>query len=371
MVAGISIKNIKHMFKEYKRTFMLLVISQFTAIIIIYFVYGLYNSYNASLQEMTINSYTIEASFTEDNISEFSELKECFNEVLDTVQDRLDYFFIMLRYEGIMINIHNQYNNNIFSFSDTVEENMVIESGRGFENKEIKDGENVAIATNLGDVGSKCNVGNISYNIIGIENFGEMNTDTKILEVPYKACIDKAQLATIILNFKELPRQTDYNKFKNILESKFGTNVIVQKFEVKDVEELTSTNSIIIFSLIIGVIAALDTCMLYGYIINKRKKNMAINRLIGAKKRQLFFINEIEIMIISISISLLGLFVYKLIIEKVIMSMYDNDLEIYQIENYIKMSVVYLLSILLLTSIMVFFYTKSNVKEMLRRGGND
>ena len=95
---------------------------------------------------------------------------------------------------------------------------------------------------------------------------------------------DDAEIDMITIDFRKLPRQTDYLKFKNTLEGTFGDKIHVEEFPLKDAEELMSINSIMLFAVIIGIAMALDTGLLYGYIISRRRKQMAVFGLTGARR---------------------------------------------------------------------------------------
>lgn len=369
MVIKLSLRNIRNTFKNFKKIFCLLVISQLIAVILIYFAYGIYCNYNESLQEVTIDSYTIMANFSEEESSEFGELKECFNDTLLEVEDRLNFFYILASDEDKMINIHNEYHDGKFFISKEVAKNVIISEGYYLSDEDVSNGKNVIAAHSLGNVDDEVEIAGIKYKIVGI--IEQDDTETKCLDIPYAATPDSVRLRCIILNFKKLPRQSDYVAFKDSLESKFGDKVQVDEFKLKDVEEITSIHSIMIFAIAISVITGVDTCLLFGYIISRRKKQSAVLELVGGKRINIFTICELEVMIISLLDTIIGFIFYKICIEERLQNMYGNAMGVYSRERYLIISVIYLLSILLITSIMVWKHTFYTVKEMLRRATND
>lgn len=360
----ISLKNIHHLMKN--RIFIILIISQLMAVMVIYFVYGIFCSYNASKQEMTIDSYTISAYFEENSEPKMLELKKCFDSVLESTQKRLDYFFVYGSYNDSMWSVHNEYYQGTFRHSKIIKDNMYIKQGRFMTDEEINKGEKIIVGENIGNLGSEYLVGNDLYKIVGISKKPYDNVE-KTIEVSYLAYPDEAQISGIILNFKELPRQSDYLAFKSTLEGNFGDKVIVDEFAVRDVEQIMSFNSIILFSILIGTVMALDTGLLYGYIINRRRKQMAVFGLTGAKRIQLFVINETEIIIVSFATMLIGFAFFRVVFERMTKRMFEITTQVYKISIYTKLSLAYMICMIVITSLITFIYSDSNIMNMLRR----
>ena len=360
----ISLKNIGKLLKK-NRLFILLICSQLIAVNIIYFVYGIYTSYDASKQELTINTYTLSASFEDGQEPTMNECRECFEEIFGEVQNRMDYFFIFGGYDDEIWQIHNEYKDGKYGFAKSIRENMGIKEGRFFEEEEIRNGSKVIIieGKKVGEVGTEYR----EYNIIG--RLSALSDDTrKMIEVSYLGYPDDAEIDMITIGFRKLPRQTDYLKFKNTLEGTFGDKIHVEEFPLKDAEELMSINSIMLFAIIIGIAMALDTGLLYGYIISRRRKQMAVFGLTGARRIQLFIINEAEILIVSVVTLLSGMILFKLAFENIVVKkMYELETKIYTFNTYAKLALIYLVCMLIVTSVITYIYSDSNIMNMLRR----
>lgn len=360
----ISLKNIGKLFRKNK-LFILLICSQLIAVNIIYFVYGIYTGYNASKQEMTINTYTLTASFEDGQEPKMKECRNCFDEIFEEVQNRMDYFFIYGGYDDDIWQIHNEYKDGKYSFAKTVKSNMGLAEGRFFEEEEIQNASKVIIVEgkNVGEVGTEY----CGYNIIGrLKDFSD--DERKIIDVSYSGYPDDAYVDMIMINFSKLPRQTDYLKFRDTLESVFGNGIQVEEFPLKDAEELMSINSIMLFAIIIGIAMALDTGLLYGYIISRRRKQMAVFGLTGARKIHLFIINESEILIVGVVTLLSGMIIFKVAFENmVVKKMYEIETKIYAFKVYAKLAIIYLICMLLVTSVITYIYSDSNIMNMLRR----
>lgn len=370
MIIKISVKNIKNLFLHFKSMAVLLFVSQIIAILTVFFVYGIYNSYRAYLLAMKEAEYTMEAYFESGSqVPTMGELKGCFETVLKETEDRLDYFYIFPAYESTLMNIYNEYKDGKYSYSRTVAKNTKPDKGRMMTDEEVDSGEKVIYGQNIGNVGDTYKIGGTEYEVVGIESFLGHDDSRIIVDISYPACDDNAKLVCIILNFSKLPRMNDYLTFRNTLKKQFGDRVSIKEYKMLDLEQAISYNSVIVFSLAAGLMAALDTCLLYGYILRKRRKQMAVFRLVGLGRIRMFLINEAEIMIISIITAMAGLGIFRLAFEKIITTLYDNN--VYTSEIYLRMTGIYLFSIFVITSVMMIIYANSNVMGMIRRSGND
>lgn len=355
----------KNIIRQLKSNIIIYIVifSQVTAIMSIYLVYGIFSNYKEAKQELTIESYTISAGF--DGVR-MGEVKKCLPEVLKSIEDRLDYFYIMGSCDRIMVNIHNEYSKGAFSFSKTIKDNMKIDQGRLMSDEEINQSANVVAGENIGELGEEISLFGEKYSVIGIVK-RPFEEKSEFLEVAFTACPDDVIVYTIILNFKRLPRQSDYLVFKDTLGDVFGDHVQVDDFAVKDEEELISLNSFMIFAAVVGIGIALDTGFLYAYIIHKRKKQAAVLALNGAVKRQLFIINETEIFIVSSFNMIAGFLIFRLLMENYLRNLYHNVTETFSMSVYCKLSVVYMICVMVVTSVITLICSDDNIIKMLRR----
>ena len=108
----------------------------------------------------------------------------------------------------------------------------------------------------------------------------------------------------IVLN-KTTPTVNDYNAIKKMVTGNFS-DYTMDEFDIKNNDELTSYRTIIAISVSIGIISALNTCLMYGYIISQRRKQMVVYGIIGAARIRRFAISESEMLVFSVTTSLVG-----------------------------------------------------------------
>lgn len=365
MVFRLAFKNINNSFISNKSIYILLIVSEIIAVVIGFFVYGIFTAYSASMQEVDIDSYAFEASFVDGEDVTWGRLKECIFDILDVMQDDVDYVFVPLGVGDELISTHSEYYDGEFFYSRTIEKNQgSIEDGRYFNEHDYKNGSRVVYG-GKGEVGDKYIIDGEEYEIIGKDG-----NPRGIVSIPLTAAKDDMGLYVFFINFKELPTQKYYETFKRELEDTFGENVTIKEFAIKDVEQLISIRSIIAISVVVGVTAALDIAMIYGYIIEQRRKMMAVYTVLGAKRSKCFIINQIEIMLICIITTILGCLIFKFVVEDILADMAEVSVDLYSMDIYIYMSSIYLLCVFVITNIATFINTKTNIVSMLRGAKN-
>lgn len=365
MILKIVLGNIKNSFKSFRKIYILLVASQMISILSLFFVYGVFSSYSLKMQELDSESYTIGTSFEGANVG---ELKNCLPKVLDKIEKKLNFFWVSVATDEFMVSSHTEYHRGEYFISKTVQENIYVEKGRMITDEDEKNHARVLLSARLDvdKVGDVIDVSGTEFEVIGLDSSGMGH-----VEIPFSSCPDNADLYLVIFKFKELPTQRDYNVIKDTFESAFGERLIMGDFKLKNEEAIISYRTNIIISVAIVVISALNTCLLFGYIVTQRRKQMAVYGIIGATRGRRLAINEIEIMLISFVTVLLGFVIFRLGLENVITRIYESSAELYSVEVYLIMMTLYIISILIFTVMVLMWMNKNKLADMLRRTRND
>lgn len=361
----IVVINIINSLKGYRIAYVGMIISQLTAILILFFVYGIYSSFNAEKQELDAESYEIKAQFGNKDVA--GKLKECIPEILESVEHSLDYFVIRGNDGDNRIFVYNEYHDGKYYLSETVYRYKAMKDGRLINPDEISNGSKVIHGVNLGKVGDKFIIAGEEFEVVGlVDSKGAEINGMPAAHISLTAFPDSISLDWIVLLFNKLPTKDEYMIFKNTLEEKFGDNVVVDEFKIKDEEELIAIHSVIIMSVAIGIIAAFNTALLYGYIVKKRKKQMAIYGIVGASRLERILINEIEIVLVSICTCVIGMLIFKFGFEKQIMEIYDNSVSIYNSKVYMLMSGIYFVSVTVTNLIVTLYNSRKNFLDAWR-----
>lgn len=364
---GIVFKNISSSAKGYKRIYLTLIISQIISVVILLFAYGIFGSFNLSQKEYDYQKRVMYTSFTGDEVY-MGEIRAALQHHLSEKEEYLQEFIVLGGYDSVndtRIRVRNSYKKGKFSTSDVFCEDFPLIKGRNLTEYEMNSKNNVAISASTYSIGSKVRVGNTDYEIVGI--IQDDDKDESIF-VSLDSVPDDYILAGICFNYNKYPTVKDYEDMVKIFETAVGRNrVEFSEFEPMDNEQIIAMKSIVIISVIIGIISALDTALLYRFIMEKRKKQMAIMGIVGAKKIHRILINETEIMILTAMTSTIGYLIFRYIFEGLIQNIYKNMVEIYYPKIYVIMLGIYIGGMLLITSILTIS-TSGNKFIQLKKG---
>ena len=367
MIIKIVLKNIKNSFKNFRKIYSLLIVSQLVSILSIFFVYGIFTSYSDKMTELDIESYRIGASFSLSKDDYIKELKDCLPEILEPIEQKLDFMFVAGADNGVMIDMHTEYDNGTYLLSKTVMENLVLEDGRKLSDEDVWQENKVIYSGRLEEdqPGKKISIAGTEFEVVGTDsnNMGDF-------EIPFSVCPDDVKLCYASFIFKELPTQKDYDLIKNTFDGVFGANYELEEFELQNEETVISYRTNMVISIAICVISALNTCLLYGYIVSQRRKQMAVYGIIGASQGRRLAINEVEIMLVSGITALIGFVIFKLGLENIILSIYESS-DLYTVEVYLGMIAGYVISIFVFTFILLLTMNRDKLADMLRRTYND
>lgn len=283
---------------------------------------------------------------------QMNEISAPLSNLFKEMEDELQEFIILGRADltsGIRLRIRNEYNDGAYAISNDMMDSFPLEKGRNFTEYELNSEALVAVSCNLYDVGTVVEVAGREYEIVG----NIACSEEQAIYVSPSAVPSDYPLTGICFVFKKYPSQKEFEQFVEEFEAAVGLDrVEFSEFEAIDNEKIIAMKSVVIISVIIGMIAALDTALLYRYIMDKRKKQMAIMGIVGAKRVHRILINEAEVMIITIMTVVVGFLLFKFIFEGLIQKIYENMIEIYYSKVYLMMLGIYVGSMFLVTVIL-------------------
>ena len=357
--------NIFNAFTSFRKVTFLLVISQLASIISIFFLYGIYGSYSAKMQELDIDSYFIHTYYEKGNIG---ELKACLPDILKEINHKLDYMFISGVSDEMMISMYTQYEEGKYLMAKSLKGADTVLEGRGLTDEDAINESKVVYSMTADGVavGELITISGVEYEIVGI--------DKKALhgvQMPFSSCHDEVELFILSFGFKKLPTQSDYILIKDTLSQAFPEGFSIDEFQIKDKEEIISYRTIIIIAISIGIVSALNTCLIYRYIIEQRRKQMAVYGVAGATKGQNLIINEVEIMAVSGTTTLIGFAIFKFGLEKMFDIIYENSVKLYSPVAYLVMILIYMSCIFVFTILLLYIINRDKLVDMLRRARND
>ena len=357
------LKNIKNSIKGYRSIYIILIVSQIISVLMAYFAYGVYGNFQMEKVKFDFNTHVI--SSYANNLVNAYEIKDIMDKFLKQSEDRLNYVNMWGEYGDYKIVASNTYENSEFGFKE-VYEDFEMYDGRYPTDAEINEAKNIVYTVNIGKPGETLELDGDQYLISGVLH---TDTDEKIVNVSIRAFPDKIPISFINLVFDDLPTVKDYNCFGSVLTNALGDRITIAEMKIRDEEYIIAMDSIITISVIIGIVTALDTALLYGYILNKRQRQMMIMGISGAKRIHRVLINETEIVLVTLATTAIGLLLFCNIFEKLINKIYHNSAEIYYAGSYSVIALIYVTSVIIVT---LFVSVVDSRKGFLqnRRGEN-
>ena len=365
MMLTLVLKSIKNSFQNFRKIYLLLIISQFISVISIFFVYGIYTSYSVKMQEVDIDSYQIGTMFEEGDLG---TLRECLPEILEQIERKLERVWVSCSSDGFMISLHTEYHNGKYTQAGLIIDNSDVMQGRMLTDEDTINANKVIYSHMPKEhkAGDKLTIAGTEFEIVGVDE-----KNMRDISMPYTSCPDDVDLFLVYFTFEKLPTQKDYDIIKNTLKGVFGDDVTIDEFQLKDQETIISYRTTMMISIAIGLVSALNTCLLYGYIISQRQKQMAIYGIVGASRGLRLMMNELEIMLVDIAAVLVGFVVFRFGLQDMIIEIYESSMELYSTKAYLIMMALYVVCIFVFTTVLLAVMNRDKLTDMLRRTKND
>lgn len=169
--------------------------------------------------------------------------------------------------------------------------------------------------------------------------------------------------------FKNAPSYKYVKKLEVKLNELFPDNPCIRLPEVDDLEGLQKLDFIRIAAVLIVTIIILNVSIMYLYILKKRYKWLAILRMCGCKRYQVFTIYFLEIMaMLAFSISV-GYVVFIKLAQPLLIETYPLISELFKLGVNRKIIELYSVISVLVMSVSIIPLIRKTVVDMKREGG--
>lgn len=387
-----TIKNIQSFIKNEKMIFILVLICIITSSFIINFSYGLYQNYNV-IKEEESSEFTEIDIMINDNASVTKEkIKDCVFSVSDKTNDALKMYLVFPVIEEFysrqdidwnrLMNRFVVKNNTIRPseyFAQTLIDNGNMISGEYFTDSQEINGDLVALVTppledeTFKDTMVDC-TSEITTRIEGDKRW------VKIQDKEYEVIGYHKQLATPYFPFESLDESTTFQDFivlvfykpitnsqyidvKNNFETVFGSAVTVPDMDIPEAENYYLYNTIIIISILIAILAAINFAVLYKYILSKRMKMLAVFRICGCTKSKTLTMFLSECMIIAVPLFAATTLIYDKFVLPKLGQHFEYIESAYSIKLYLLIFGIYIVATLVVLLFMISGFLKKTIRE--------
>ena len=211
------------------------------------------------------------------------------------------------------------------------------------------------------EIGNTLDLNGIEYEIIGIQ----LNDYSVI--IPFNGAPDDLnEIYSISFTFDSSISNEDYESIKNAAIEVYGDKAYVPAINTLS-DNMPFYNSIVVVSLLLAVIASITLMILYRYIIEKRRRSLAIYRLNGCTKVQIISMLISEIFLIITICTSISVWIYFKITLKQLSLIYTYIKMVYTKQNIFLLLFIELSSVIIINFLMIEFELKKDpIKDIGR-----
>lgn len=340
--------NLKRLIKGERAIALLFLLVQLMSVITIFFSYGIINHFNTKVNEVEGISLKYHLGRQVDMHMNKEEVERFYEEIIPVIKNKVDYISIIgYTDESVGVQVSFGYEKNklvVSPYLNSIAGNMV--EGRMLSDEEINSDKNVAVVgTDILVENNMVRIGAEEYKVIGVTGVAPCSD---VIFVPFKAMPDNYNRIVNIGIYLEKPLlESEYNAMVKATRRNMGDKVKVPEFDgIKNTSFIRVYNDLIFVTVILIAVCALNYCIIYRYILEKRRRSFAIARICGCTRTKAIIIYMVELLLISFLTLLVGAITYlKFLLPKAVE--YFEYIEYYHnTSNNIQIIIIYILSLL-------------------------
>ena len=381
-----TLKNIKSFFINNFIIFILLVISTITSAIVIFFSYGVYQNYNTilSYKEDDLSDDYIGINYVNTG-SEYvtkRDLLNCLSKI-DDISNELREQIIQYDVEGIIDNNSYEfkflYCDGKFKVAEEFKENLKkydnLTEGTYWSDYEEANGICVALISDpavFGEISAldsikyvnQLKIGGKIYDIIGKQAWNE-----KGAMFPFSTVADEQLLTSTLISFNSAVSVKTYNQIRDVFNNYMGDKAVFEEIRTIDKDTYYTYKTVILISVFIALIAAINFMILYRYIMSTRKRTTAIFRILGLTPAKLNFMNMSECIILIVPFFILGMVLYQTVFLPRLHTYFVYMQDAYTPFVYFLLFVIFISVSLIVIGIMLLVMSRKRILELIKDRG--
>ena len=397
--------NIKSFFMNKKSIFILMIFSVVCSCIMIHFSYGLFQNYQLKKQydlsdkreiavtllgsfkeiedpELNDDEYYLRADETSDHYVTLELLKKYLAEFDDSFANRLNYIEATAVVDELPFRMEFSIKNGKVIKSDAfekeVEDNAMLESGRYFTEEEYKNGERVAVSWDYkhwnilaSPVSNRLAVDENTLRIQGkdyeVIAYGTIDNDRPT--IPITSLDDTTPFTgKMIFHFRKPVRQEQYDTVEKKARQIFGDKAVMEPASLPDDDAIYLYNTIIIVTIFITLVSAINFAILYRYILSSRKQSLMVYRICGMSFGRVVLLYLGECVALTVPSYLLGVLLFENLILKKVSEYYEYMNDSYGIYIYFALFAIYFLLSVLILTVMIIHALKTDAELNIKGG---
>ena len=146
-------------------------------------------------------------------------------------------------------------------------------------------------------------------------------------------------------------------------EKTFGSAIKFPDMYFIEKENTYFYNTIMIISVLIAFLSAVNFSALYRFILSKRIKMLAVFRICGCTKGRAMIFFLAECMIITVPLFILTAIIYNELVIPVFDNYFEFISEVYSADIYMRISGIYIVTSLIVLFVMIKEFLKKSIRE--------
>ncbi len=379
------IKNLKSFAVNNTSMFALFLFCQITVVIVLLFSYGTIQNFELVKKENG-KPFSFEVTFGEDaewhydkeyreiyNISESLEpvdnksVKEFLNAIDEKTLSKISELFYFAEDVDAYIIEGNEVSNELIKEASVGFWLTYSKKDKQFHPYDVAFGNTPAIGKVISEedfvkgrnqallpegyieseTGKTVVINGIEYEITGIQ----LNDDSIL--IPYIGSPnDLDGIYSIHLDFSSAISDDDYESIKNAAVSVYGGKALLPDIETIS-SDLPFYDSIIAVAFFLALIAAVTLMILYRYILEKRKRTIAIFRLNGCTKQKITAMLILEVVVITVICTAVSTALYFGCITEHLKGIFTYITQVYNAKNVARLLLIELVSVAVVNAVMI------------------
>lgn len=407
-----SLKNLCSMFTKQRLLALLLVLNIIVSCLVICFSYGLYQNYNVVLDQgeqdeyREINVITDERYITEgeygmhlggltvseteafltslspeiaDNIKSVTchVMLESDFRITENGQNGTDDLWFEFRVSGGKLVPSERFSKVLSSDDYLARRKIAAVSSKHFDpNNAVEmwlsypDGTTLKMASRtLTEADRSISVGGESYELVILPkeldkpaqySYSEDEVDISMsVFIPFTAIPGDTVLSllsensALALSFEQPLTRSQYNEIGRALQEAVGDKASLPALEFTEVSELYYYRTVILISVVIAVLAAVNMAILYRFILERRSRELAVMRVCGCSKQRAVLMYLAECMLVNIPVFALTELAYHKLLMPRLAEVFEHIEGAYSFKLYLFIFLIYTVASLTVMLIMI------------------
>lgn len=343
---NIVLKNLKNFILTHKIVFTIFILCEFVSFATATYMAAQFASNQKEWVEgnLAYKTFSIESSFSNEDISnKISQVKEKFPQVL-----MVKVYMDKLRMQANAI------------YPPKTE--RYVYSGRYFSEDEFYNGAKQIIINEDSEnfsVGNIIKIQDMILEVIGV-NYSIGNYS----EIPYSALTNLEEITRLSFSLEKIPKSEERELFLSSLKEIFQTDEIKSPENI-NILAVSSVTIEYLVCIVVPLFLLYNLSFLYEYVLNSRKKNFAVMRLVGCSSKKAFSIFGIEILIISTIVYSLSCVFLAFVVIPITIYFDIEGINFLYFEDYIRFYIIIMVATFFIFSSVIKKNTERNISILL------